>query len=373
MSQILERPGASTLGEPVVDTGVIDLDVHPNPPAGQLEKYLAPRWREYEAAYGTRTTTGMALNDFPPLVGNGQRADLWGPQGEYPASTLEQIQTRLLDEHNVQLGALQCLAHTGALLQHEFAAARAAAINMWQLEHLVYPEPRLRIAMTVPYEAPDLAVQEIERIGADAGVVGVSVLSKTMEPLGRRKYWPIWSAVNDLDLPVLIHLTSGGGHANTSTGWTSFHPEYHVAHVQTFHAQITSLIVEGVFDRYPRLRFVMVEGGVAAHAAYFQRFDHHFDNLRGEVPDLQRRPSEYIHDHLYFATQPVEEPRIARHLEEMIHELGEDNVVFSTDFPHFDFDSPTDSLPQTISGELREKILRGNAKRLFSLAGAAND
>ena len=362
-------PISSTLGRPVVDTGIIDVDVHPAPKPGVIEAYLPARWREHMRSYGTRSTTGVMGNwEYPTMYGYGQRADAWGPNGEYPGTELGMIRTQLLDRHDVQLGVLECFSiNTAQAVNHDQAAALCRAGNDWQLEQLVYPEPRLRLAMLVPYEAPDLAVDEIRRLGSDPGVVSVLFASKTLQPFGERKYWPIYEAAIEAGLPIQVHLSQGGGNPNTGTGWSSYHPEYHTAHPQVFQHQLLSLILSGTFDRFPELRFLFVESNLLHLVPLLKRLEYHWSTLGGELPDLQRRPSEYVPDHLWVATQPLDEPDDPRHLVEMIGEFGSDNVVFATDYPHFDFDDPDTAFPGAVPTELREKILRTNGKALFRL------
>lgn len=257
-------------------------------------------------------------------------------------------------------------------LDPELGAPLCTALNDWQIDHLVRPEPRLRVSMSVPFESPDLAVKEIERIGSHPGVISLLGLSKTFEPLGSRKYWPIFEAAVANNLPVQIHLSQGGGHPNTGSGWTSYHAEYHVAHVQSIQAQMLSLILRGTFDRFPSLKVMFVEGNVAHFVPLIQRLDHHWKTLRSEVPNLQRKPSEYIRDHIWASTQPIDEPQNPRHLQEVIEEFCPDNVLFSSDYPHFDFDSPESVFPPSFSPELKEKIFRTNGQRFFGLETGAH-
>jgi predicted TIM-barrel fold metal-dependent hydrolase len=221
----------------------------------------------------------------------------------------------------------------------------------------------------VAYETADLAVAEINRIGETDGVSAVMMLSKTLEPIGRRRYWPIYEAAERMGLPIVLHLVQGGGHATTSAGWSSYHMEYHISHYQTFQTQILSLICEGVFERFPGLKFVMAEGGVAHVAGLLQRLDHHWLRLRSEVPDLQRMPSEYVRDHLWFATQPMDESENPSDVVGVFEELGIENIVFASDYPHWDFDSPVRSLPKALTERQRALMLRENARVLFGLAG----
>jgi len=362
-------PGA--MAGPVVDTGIIDVDIHPTPPDGALDAYLPGRWRRHLEEYGARTTTGLqSLTEYPPMYAGAMRADSW-PDSGFPGSDLGLIRAQLLDKYQVQLGVLQCLVPAAQLLNQDLAAARCRAINDWQLEQLVYPEPRLRAAIPVPFETPELAVAEIDRIGSDPGVVALLMVSKTLQPLGNRRYWPVYQAAVDHGLPIQIHLSQGGGHANTGTGWTSYHVEYHTGHTQSFQSQLISLILAGTFDRFPQLKIIFVEGNVAHFAPLAQRLDYHWSTLHSEVPDLQRRPSEYIADHIWASTQPLDEPDNPDHLAQMIEEFGAGNVLYASDYPHFDFDSPETAFPGKFPADLREKILRTNGQRVFGLRKAS--
>lgn len=370
----IERIDASgVLAAPKVDTGVIDVDIHPTPRDGQINSYLPLKWRKHIEEYGVRTTNGLQyIGEYPQMYGGAMRADSWPEEG-FPGSDLGLIQEQLLDLHNVQLGVLQCLAPGGQTLNPasqalnpELGAVLCSAINDWQLECLVYPEPRLRAAIPVTLDCPEFAVKEINRVGSDPGVVSILGLSKTLEPLGSRRYWPLYEAAIEAGLPFQFHLSTGGGHANTGTGWTSYHTEYHVGHVQSFQSQMLSLILSGTFDRFPDLKIMFVEGNVVHFASLLERLEYHWKTLRSEV-NLERKPSEYIQDHIWASTQPIDEPEKPAHLAEMIEEFCADNVLYASDYPHFDFDSPETVFPPSFPQELRDKILRKNGQKFFSL------
>ncbi|PXY18771.1 amidohydrolase family protein [Prauserella flavalba] len=378
MTTLQERPYTVDLPVPRVTTGIADVDIHPVPPADALTAYLPRRWREIVREYGVRTTNGLFnLGEYPQLYGGAMRADTW-PETGFPGSDLDLIRKQLLDLYDVQLGVLQCISPGGQALnpasqalRPELADALTRAVNDWQLEHLVRPEPRLRAAISVAFESPDLATAEIDRLGSHPGVVAVLGLSKTRDPLGSRRYWPIYEAMIDNGLPMQVHLSQGGGNPSTGTGWASYHTEYHVGQVQSFQSQLLSLVLSGTFDRYPELRIMFVEGNVAHFVPLLQRLDYHWETLRSEVPDLQRKPSEYLADHVWVSTQPIDEPDKPAHLEEYIEEFGADNVLFASDYPHFDFDAPNAVFPPSFPAELKDKILRGNAVRFFGLEDGA--
>lgn len=138
--------------------------------------------------------------------------------------------------------------------------------------------------------------------------------------------------------------------------------------MQGMQALVTSLVLEGVFERFPKLRVVLVEGGIAWMPALKWRLDKHYKRLKAEVPHLKRLPSEYIHDHIWLTTQPLDEPDRDGDLAETFQLVGCDRIMFSTDYPHWDFDDPRFVLSKlTLDAEKQQAILAGNARALYGL------
>ena len=75
--------------------------------------------------------------------------------------------------------------------------------------------------------------------------------SRNVEPLGQRRYWPIYEAAQEIGLPVGIHAFGFGGNPITASGWPSFYIEEMVGHSQCQQTVLASLVLEGVFERYP--------------------------------------------------------------------------------------------------------------------------
>jgi predicted TIM-barrel fold metal-dependent hydrolase len=121
-----------------------------------------------------------------------------------------------------------------------------------------------------------------------------------------------------------------------------------------------------VFERYPRLKLVLVEGGFAWVPPLCWRLDKHWRTMRGELPHLKRPPSEYIRENIWFTTQPMEEPENPEDLAPLIDWIGWDRLLFSTDYPHWDFDDPKYVLKVKISEAQRRMIFSENAKRAYS-------
>jgi predicted TIM-barrel fold metal-dependent hydrolase len=128
-----------------------------------------------------------------------------------------------------------------------------------------------------------------------------------------------------------------------------------------------SLVLSGVFDEIPELSIVFVEGGFSWAVPLSWRLDRMHATLGEEVPDLRRKPSEYMR-HFWFTTQPIEEPARPEQFHAMVEALGlGDRLLFATDYPHWDFDAPDQALPKGLSPSDRHNILAGNAHRLYRL------
>jgi len=82
---------------------------------------------------------------------------------------------------------------------------------------------------------------------------------------------------------------------------------------------------------------------------------------------VKRPPSEYMREHFWFATQPMEEPENPQDILQVFEWIGWDRIMFSTDYPHWDFDDPRQAIRVRLTDEQREKIFRANAKALYRL------
>ncbi len=97
------------------------------------------------------------------------------------------------------------------------------------------------------------------------------------------------------------------------------------------------------------------------------RLDKIYRRLHAETPQLTRLPSEYIRDHVWWTTQPMEEPEPREHLLDTIGWIGWDRLLFATDYPHWDFDDPGTCLPLKITEAQRRQFFMGNARQVFGL------
>jgi predicted TIM-barrel fold metal-dependent hydrolase len=137
---------------------------------------------------------------------------------------------------------------------------------------------------------------------------------------------------------------------------------------QAFQPQVISLVTEGIFELFPTLKIVLIEGGFAWVPPLMWRMDQTWKRLKEEAPRVKRLPSDYVRDHFWITTQPMEEPPQQRYFEELLEQMNmNDKLMFATDYPHWDFDAPDRALPATLPLALRRAIMADNARTLYKL------
>jgi predicted TIM-barrel fold metal-dependent hydrolase len=226
----------------------------------------------------------------------------------------------------------------------------------------------------------DASVREAQRI-SDMGLRGVNMTSDPQDlgspDLANRAWDPLWEACADLELPVHFHIGSSLTAMNFfgQYFWESQHeyvkPAIGGAMLFIGNARVViNTIFAGVFDRHPKLKMVSVESGIGWVPFILETMDWELpENAPVQAAELDRAPSEYFKTNWY-ATMWFETGR--GHLQELVDKVGEDNVMFETDFPH-----PTSLWPKpldhvhdamaTLRPETRRKILAENGNKLYRL------
>ena len=363
MSHVETSSGVDVRGVRPVE--LVDCDVHAQATEAMLAKYLSARARRMLERYGRRTP--RVTEWYPRARNAGMRVDAWpGKPGQIWGSDPETMRAQLLDEFGIDYAVLEVLSGQDCYDDPDFAAEWNSAVNDWQLDEWLGFDSRLRGTIAVPHEYPELAVAEIERRAGDERFVAVLLPASAAEPLGARKYWPIYEAATGNGRPVAFH--TGGYVDHRGAGYPSFYLDYHVGNGIVMQTQLTNMVSGGMFEAVPGLRVVLTECGVAWAAALIWSLDAAWELMREDHPRLQRRPSEYIRDHVWFTTQPIEEPDDPQHLVWAIEQAGlGDRLLFATDYPHWDFDSPKQALPRALEAPLRRAILCENALELYGL------
>jgi predicted TIM-barrel fold metal-dependent hydrolase len=350
----------------------VDCDVHNALPSNDhLRKYIPQRWHKHLSTGGKqwlgggRAVSGM----YPSRPQKGTyRWDARPPGGGLPGSDYDFMLEDFFDLWPVEKAILAPLDGNGWPQSGAFAAALASSLNDWMTAEWLGRDPRMYGAITIPTEDGLLAAHEIHRAAQHRRFVQVLMFSRTRDPMGHRRYWPIYEAAAEEGLPVAVHV-GGGGNPVTGAGWPSYHYEYHAAYVHSFQTNVMSLVASGVFDAIPGLKVVMEEGGFAWVGPLAWRMDRAWRLMGKDTTRMERSPSEVLRSHLWFTTQPIDEAEKPEHFLQMLQHLDHigmaDRVMFSTDYPHWDFDSPDKAFPSIVSGDLKDRIFRRNANALY--------
>ena len=348
----------------------VDCDIHPiQRSLADLFPYMSERWVSHAKTIGPHIRQGLSsMQAHPRMMAAGQRADAYPERGGPPGSDLDLMRRQHLDASGVEIGMLVSLSKGGMEERNtDYARALSHAVNDWQLHDWVRKEPRLRAGVVVPQEDPEFAAREIRARAADPAFKQVIVSPRSIEPLGRQRYWPIYEAAQECGLPMGLHPAANGAHPSTGAGWPTYYMQEHYAFGTNMQTNVVSMVFEGVFERFPDLKVALIESGFTWIPAMCWRMDRHWERMRHEVPHLKRPPSEYIREHFWFATQPMEEPENPADLVEIIDWIGWDRMLFSTDYPHWDYDDPRYCIKFKLGDAQRAMLFRDNAKALYKL------
>ena len=342
--------------------GAIDCDIHPAVPGlRSLLPYLPDHWRDAVVQRGVHELDSIS---YPPNAPITARPD-WRPAKGKPGADLDALRVQALDAFGTSIAICNCLYGVQLLFSEDMAAGFARAVNDWMAREWLDAEPRLRASIVVPVQNPEMAADEIERCARDPRFVQVLILVMGELPLGRRQYWPIYAAAERLGLPLGIHAGSGYRHPVTPVGWPSYYTEDYLAQAPAFQTQLTSLICEGVFTKFPELRVVLLESGFTWLPAYLWRLTKYWHGLRMEIPWLDRAPAEIVRDNVRLSLQPIDAPPEPEQFMRLLEHMGSDRMLlFSTDYPHWQFDGEA-VLPDGLPAELVRKIMVDNPRETY--------
>ena len=355
--------------------GIIDCDVHPTLGGGfgSLYPYMPDAWRRrFERKRAGMMATGLTLRFAHPngtVVREDAKTDTGGPGG----SDAEFMVRDLIEPHGLERVVLNSL-QTGGLCA-TFASVDesiviASAANDYFIEEWLPVDRRFTYAAVVPSQDPNAAADEIRRIGAQPQVSAIAVPPIAIL-LGNRYWWPVYEAAQEHDLPIFLHVTGTDSIYHSAPmsagGLPDTYVERYVTLSQAAEANLNSLIFNGIFERFPRLKVLFVEYGFVWPVATMLRMDRLWRGLRHETPWVKKSPIDYVADHVWFATQPIEEPKDPQDLAHLVRMVGVENLCFSTDYPHWDNDMPMQSL-RVLARDDRDRIMRINARHVLRLS-----
>lgn len=349
---------------------VIDCDIHNDIASfSEILEYMSEEMKEF-ARMGRVTDRPKFTNSYVITCSGGMRMDSYPAPGVTPGSSRELLKKQLLDEYEMDYGILnpQGTFMFSSFPQDEWATAVASAYNDWLIDKWLSYDPRFRGTVAIAAQDPAAAAKEIDRVGSHPQMVQVGLgIHSPYRGYGDKFYDPIWEAAVRNQLVVSFHVSIPSGlYDKPPTNLPKSYIENQTLFGLTYQPQMTSLIFNGVFEKFPALKVAFVEGGFAWVPSLMFTMDMNWASLRREVPWVKRPPSEYVKEHFWFGTQPMIHAS-PKHMMQLIDMIGTDRLIYCSDYPHWDFDSPMTALNK-LPKEVQQKILFDNAGELFGLS-----
>jgi uncharacterized protein len=258
--------------------------------------------------------------------------------------------------------------HCNATDDARYAQALCRAWNDWAGEYCAASPERLKFVALVPLGDMGAAVEEAQHAVRDLGAVGINVAPTHLgRSLDQTYFDPLYAAVQALDVPLCVHAHLGAGRWVETFGR---HDNWLVTHALAFPLGLihglSSVVCGGVLDRFPTLRVAFLEGGCGWLPYFMDRLDEHVEKLPSLVPWLTQPPSAYIRGGRVYISCEVEE-----NLAYPLSRLGEDMILYASDYPHWDGTFPhsvTHIAERTeLTDTQKQKILRDNVARCYGL------
>jgi predicted TIM-barrel fold metal-dependent hydrolase len=341
----------------------IDCDVHCAPASfDALFPYLGPYWQEFIGEAGMRL--GNFAGAYPPAAPTTATAEARAAEGSAMPATYESLKERVLDRSQPRYAILNCLTLFDSYRNPHYSAALATAVNEWIRNEWLAHDQRLRASLAISPLDPIGAAEEIDRRGDDPQIVQVLLPIRSDLPYGNSFYNPIYEAATRHDLTVGLHAWGRGSSAPTAGGIAATYLQDFVSNSLVAQAQMTSLVSEGTFVRFPQLRVVLLECGISWQPYHLWRFDKDWKGIWRETPWLQERPSEYIRRHMRATIQPPQLPTDETELREAAQLIRPSWMLYASDYPH-NHGSAAQRLLDVLDEESTEAVLRTNALEFY--------
>jgi uncharacterized protein len=344
------------------DLHVIDADGHVLENEKEIELY-------FEGDYKGVKRSGV-FSIFPSLDG-------W-PRGfvrglDKISTTTAETWIQFVDGSKLDAAVLYPTAGLsfGLIQDPDWACVVARAYNNWLYDRYCKVDSRLKGVAILPVHDPKAAVTELRHAVVEQKMVAGLLPAVTMlnKGYGHADFYPIYEEAQKLNVPLAVHgaVSRGLGFDFLQTMSMIHTLEHPLAQM----IQLTSIVLDGVFDLFPKLRMGFLEAGAGWIPYMMDRMDEkfHIDRKRKHFP-LSKRPSEYFKSGNVYVTCETDE----KILDTVVREMGEDYMMYPTDFPHereagvFAKDIPEFWERSDLSERVKRKVFSENAKRFYNMA-----
>jgi len=247
--------------------------------------------------------------------------------------------------------------------------ALCRAYNDWAGAFVSYDPKKLVAPAVVPQLSVDETLAETRRALDTLGLRGIMMRPN---PIGGRTLEhpalePLWDLLEEYKAPLILHEGTTQNLPQVGLDrYENFLFRHMVSHPFEQQMGLLSMICGGVLERHPGLKVLIVECGCAWAPYWLDRMDDHMEHWGFASAPLPLTPTEYFKRQVFIAAEGNE-----RLLPFTVDAIGDDNLCFSTDYPHPDhpFEGVVAGLMEMkgLSETSRRKILSENAARLFNI------
>jgi uncharacterized protein len=362
------------------DYFIVDLDAHhvefdswgeildrlENPVLRYNAKTMTQDWPNARNVAFSNHSVGMTFQDvFGRIPHQAELAEYVEKTDEHRDLTLVR---RAMDSMgiNMQIVFPQPMLEMGLHPEGDIATAMMFAYNRWFTETILPREKRVKTLLSLPFHDPDACMKMIAEFGETPGVVGFMIASQRHEGVYKNAYMRVYRELEERGLPLAFHAGPSWGDTMTST-MNRFLSAHAMSFVTCNMTHLTNWVINGLPERFPKLKLIWIESGLAWVPFMMQRLDHEYLMRQSDAPLLKRLPSEYISE-MFFTSQPLEVtiPHMLEATFKAVH--AETQLMYSSDWPHWDFDVPSQiaGLPFR-SEQAKRNILGETARKVFRL------
>ncbi len=356
------------------DFMIIDVDSHhyETEAFSEIADFIENPVLRHEAKYQGYARGGINATDggYQGLAGRIPRYK-GRVKEEVPASPHRDItlMLRWMDAMGTDLACMfpTPMLNLAACPRVEVEVALAFAYNRWLCDTILAHEPRIKSMLYLPFNDPEACLKVVEEFGHRQGVIGFMVTATHYKGNYDNAYAKTYAAIQERGLPLAFHAAFSWGDPGLATT-NRFIAVHGLGFVWHNLIHMTNWVCNGMPERFPKLKTIWIESGLAWLPFLMQRLDNEFMMRTSDAPLLKKKPSEYMRE-MYFTTQPMEMVNNREALELTFKMIKADTqLVYASDYPHWDMDLPSTiyDLP-FLSEQAKRNILGGNAQKLFNI------
>lgn len=375
---------------------VCDADSHALEPMEMWQEYVEPKYRAgaprliIDENNIERMVVGdkvMAPGPFP-IGGVGTPGGLTRPEDirsitwdkAHPGGWDAAVRLKDMDSE----GIYRTVIYTSVGLffggdeEPQIMGALCRAYNNWIADYCKKSPDRFLAVGIVPLMDIETSVVEARRAVETLGLKGIMIRPNPYagRPLHDPAYGPFWRELQALGAPVCIHEGATGNVPFAGAdrvrkqpgvehpGWATFAMSHVICHPHEQQIASMQLISGGVLEKFPKLKVAFMESGCGWLPYWLHRLDEHYEALPAMLPEMKRPATEYFKRQCWIATEGEEADMAS-----VLKYVGDDRVIWASDYPHFDCKLPG-SLEwckhSGLSEEVLEKLLWKNAAALYS-------